>query len=94
MGYDCTNHFPPKTRQKDVEDFLFLLGYEKGEKGSLDEILVVSYFFSTRKTTNILKVFIQNSILTQTLENFRYGQGLQYGEVSSIVIFTTTLSRS
>ncbi len=45
MGYDCTNHFPIKTKEKDVEDFLLLLGYEKGKKGLYSGMVVTPYFF-------------------------------------------------
>ncbi|WP_350657465.1 hypothetical protein [Psychrobacter sp. S1-30-MNA-CIBAN-0213] len=49
MGYDCTNHFPLKTKSKEVQEFLFLLGYEKGEKGFLSGMLGTPYFFFDSK---------------------------------------------
>ena len=45
MGYDCTNHFPAGTKTKEVEGFLFLLGYEKGQKGPFSGMSGTPYFF-------------------------------------------------
>jgi hypothetical protein len=33
MGYDCYNHLPIKTRKRDVEEFLTILGYERIKRG-------------------------------------------------------------
>lgn len=45
MGCDCTNYFPKGTRAKDVESFLYLLGYQKGEKGPFSGMIGTPYSF-------------------------------------------------
>ncbi|MEW6353421.1 MAG: hypothetical protein AB1469_03855 [Pseudomonadota bacterium] len=45
MGYDCHNYFPKGTRATDVEDFLFLLGYKRGEKGPFSGMIGTPYYF-------------------------------------------------
>lgn len=45
MGYDCHSTFPKGTRKKDVEEFLFLLGYQRGKKGPFSGMIGTPYYF-------------------------------------------------
>ncbi len=45
MGYDSHNYFPHGTRSKDIEEFVLLLGYQKGEKGPFSGMLGTPFYF-------------------------------------------------
>jgi hypothetical protein len=43
MGFDCTSTFPKGTKQKDIEEFLCLLGYEVFNKKSEDGCSITEF---------------------------------------------------
>ncbi|MBL0622232.1 hypothetical protein Q7I36_04295 [Aeromonas veronii] len=65
MGYDCTNHFPVGTKAKDVESFLLLLGYEKGQKGPFSGMNGTPYFFYDDKDYKYITGIYSELIIEQ-----------------------------
>lgn len=45
MGCDCTNYFPKATRSADVEEFLLLLGFQKGKKGPFSGMMGKPFWY-------------------------------------------------
>jgi len=45
MGCDCTNYFPKGTKAADVEEFLLLLGFQRGEKGPFSGMMGTPFYY-------------------------------------------------
>lgn len=45
MGCDCTTYFPKRTKASDVEEFLLLLGFQRGTKGPFSGTLGKPFFY-------------------------------------------------
>ncbi len=45
MGCDCTTYFPKGTISSDVKEFLLLLGFKRGKKGSFSGTLGTPYYY-------------------------------------------------
>lgn len=45
MGCDCTSYFPKGTKPADVEEFLLLLGFERGKKGPFSGMLGTPFHY-------------------------------------------------
>ena len=45
MGCDCTNYFPKGTKESDVEEFLYLLGFKRGKKGPFSGMMGKPFYF-------------------------------------------------
>lgn len=45
MGCDCTNYFPKGTRDSEVEEFLLLLGFNRGKKGPFSGTMGKPFYY-------------------------------------------------
>jgi hypothetical protein len=45
VGCDCTNYFPKGTKEADVEEFLYLLGFKRGKKGPFSGMMGKPFYF-------------------------------------------------
>src|SRR5271169_4114937 len=45
MGCDCTTFFPKGTKSSDVEEFLLLLGFQRGKRGPFSGTMGSPYYY-------------------------------------------------
>lgn len=45
MGCDCTNYFPKGTKASEVEEFMLLLGFQRGKKGPFSGRLGTPFYY-------------------------------------------------